>query len=415
MPTAAAGTVSPMTSLQIRRLAPVLALCCLTLLGSLAAGCNKKDQGTPGSKPQSGVTGDQGQAANLLGFPAFATKNTTRVAGGDPTADAAAVSLAVYPSTTVQNRPRAITLVGSDSWQAAVAAAVFISEPLRAPVLLSSKDELPAATRDAVGQLKPAGSRSLAGAQIVKVGDIATPEGYKSVTLGGDNPAAIASSIDRLQTRVAGRPSDSVVIVSSSAPAFAMPAAAWTAKSGDAVLFVNRDTIPAETVSRLRAHQQPKIYVLGPKSTISDAVVARLRRLGTVTRISGDSAVTNAIAFAKFIDGQFGWGVVDPGHGVVFANQERTLDAAAGAGLSASGSYGPLLLTDNSQRLPDALVQYLLDIEPGFDKDPVRGVYNHGWLLGDESSLSVEVQADIDTLLEIIPIVTIQSTGAKSR
>jgi hypothetical protein len=34
-----------------------------------------------------------------LGFPAFATKNTTRVAGADSIADAAAVALAVYPST----------------------------------------------------------------------------------------------------------------------------------------------------------------------------------------------------------------------------------------------------------------------------------------------------------------------------
>ena len=40
-----------------------------------------------------------------LGFPTFATKNTTRVAGADPTADAAAIALAVYPSTG--RRPRA--------------------------------------------------------------------------------------------------------------------------------------------------------------------------------------------------------------------------------------------------------------------------------------------------------------------
>ena len=31
----------------------------------------------------------------------------------------------------------------------------------------------------------------------------------------------------------------------------------------------------------------------------------------------------------------------------------------------------------------------------------MRGVYNHGWLIGDESAISVDVQARIDTLLEI--------------
>ena len=66
-------------------------------------------------------------------------------------------------------------------------------------------------------------------------------------------------------------------------------------------------------------------------------------RLGTVRRISGPDAVANAIAFARYSDGSFGWNVVDPGHGLVFANQQRPLDAAAGAPLSASGKYGPTI------------------------------------------------------------------------
>jgi hypothetical protein len=31
----------------------------------------------------------------------------------------------------------------------------------------------------------------------------------------------------------------------------------------------------------------------------------------------------------------------------------------------------------------------------------VRGVYNHGWIVGDDASISVGVQAKIDSLLEI--------------
>ncbi len=49
---------------------------------------------------------------------------------------------------------------------------------------------------------------------------------------------------------------------------------------------------------------------------------------------------------------------------------------------------------------------YLLDIQPGYDDDPVRGVYNHGWLMGDEAAISADVQARIDTLLEIQPVDT---------
>ena len=133
---------------------------------------------------------------------------------------------------------------------------------------------------------------------------------------------------------------------------------------------------------------------------------SELRKLGDVKRVSGPDPVTNAIAFARFTDGGFGWGVTDPGHGFVFATTRRTLDAAAAAPLSASGKYGPLLLVTEAQALPQALQDYLLDIQPGYDKDPVRGVYNHGWLMGDEAAISADVQSRIDTLLEIQPVDT---------
>ena len=56
--------------------------------------------------------------------------------------------------------------------------------------------------------------------------------------------------------------------------------------------------------------------------------------------------------------------------------------------------------------LPVPLQDYLLDIQPGYDADPVRGVYNHGWIIGDESAIAAAVQARIDTLLEIQPVDT---------
>ena len=55
---------------------------------------------------------------------------------------------------------------------------------------------------------------------------------------------------------------------------------------------------------------------------------------------------------------------------------------------------------------PQPLQDYLLDIQPGYDADPVRGVYNHGWIIGDESAMAAAVQARIDTLLEIQPVDT---------
>jgi hypothetical protein len=30
-------------------------------------------------------------------------------------------------------------------------------------------------------------------------------------------------------------------------------------------------------------------------------------------------------------------------------------------------------------------------------------VYNHGWMIGDQSAISVSVQAEVDRLLEAVP------------
>lgn len=387
----------------------------LALLAALAvtAGCGKGVSGqAEGDKPAIGKKGDEEQAAQSLGFPGFATKNTTRIGGADPTADAAGAAQAVFTAQSEATRPRAVALVDQNDWQGGIAAAVLMASPLRAPTLLTDGGDVPPATRDALKQLDPRGVRAASGAQVVRVGAAAAPDGYEAFTIESpDDPAARAAAVDRFQSSLAGRPSDHVIVVSSDAPEYAMPAAPWAAKSGDAVLFVTRTGIPAATQQALRRHQQPKIYVLGPAGVVSERVAAALRRFGTVKRISGPDPVSNAIAFARFIDGRFGWGVVDPGHGLVFANAGRTLDAAAAAPIASTGKYGPLLLLQQADRLPAALRQYLLDIQPGFDKDPVRGVYNHGWLMGDEAAISVPVQAEIDGLLEIVPVDTAAPGG----
>jgi Cell wall binding domain 2 (CWB2) len=374
---------------------------------TLLAGCGAAPRTL--DTPQLGQSGDQSQASQQLGFPGFATKNTTRVGGADAVADAAAVARAVFPSQAPGTNPAAVALVDQRDWQAALASAVLMSAPLRAPLLLSDGASLPKASSDA---LAPSGVAALGGAQVVSVGDAPTPVGYRSAPIPGSDPFTLAAAIDRFASAAAGTPSRAVLVVSADDPAYAMPAAGWAAKSGDPVLFVNRTTIPGATFAALQTHRAPRIYVLGPPSAISPAVVAALHGIGTVTRIAGADPVRTAIAFARYSDGVFGWGVTAPGHGLVFANASRPLDAAAAAPLSASGTYGPLLLVQDAATLPLKLAEYLLDVEPGYSRenDPVQGVYNHGWLIGDAGAISVPVQARIDRLLEIAPIDTSQAS-----
>jgi len=357
--------------------------------------------------PQLGSSGTQANAPQVLGFPGFATKNTTRVGGADSVANAAAVARAVYPGDGAGgagSRPRAVVLADQRDWQAALAAAVFMSAPLRAPLLLSDGGSLPAASQDALDALAPTGASELNGAQVVRIGDAPAPAGYRSSTIAGSDPIAIAAAIDRLQSVLVGHASRAVAIASADDPAYAMPAAGWAAKTGNPLLFVHRATIPGPTFAALQAHRAPRIYLLAPPSVVGTSVAQALAAIGPVTRVSAPDPVRSAIAFARLRDGRSGWGVDDPGHGLVFADAHRTLDAAAAAPLSASGPYGPLLLVDDPNVLPVPLGGYLLDIQPGYTQDPVRGVYNHGWLIGDENAISLPVQSRIDSDLEIQPL-----------
>src|SRR5205085_4869356 len=70
------------------------------------------------------------------------------------------------------------------------------------------------------------------------------------------------------------------------------------------------------------------------------------------------------------------------------------------------GTWGPLLLVGADGSLPKTLSDYLFDIQPGYRDNPTRGVYNHGWLIGDQKAISVATQSEIDDALEIAPVNT---------
>jgi hypothetical protein len=374
------------------------ALVTALLLASSVAACGDKDS------PLEVRLKEETAKQTVLGFPAVATKNTTRIGGEDPTADAGGATSAVYPGATRGTRPRAVTFVDSGDWHGGIAAAVFGAPPLRAPILLTDGSDIPEATATAVDTARPTGARALAGAQALEVGKARAPDSLRARRVSGKDPFELAAAIDALATDVAGRPSQNVIIVSKDEPRYAMPAAAWAAKSGDAVLFTERDQLPGATRSALRKHELPGIYILGPRAVVGANVERALQRLGRVRRIAGRGPGETAVAFARYSNANFGWGLRDPGHGIVFANAERTLDAAAGAILSASGKYGPLLLVEKPDDLSRPVENFLLDIQPGYRFDPVRGVYNHAWLMGDESAISVSTQARIDELSEIVRI-----------
>jgi hypothetical protein len=345
------------------------------------------------------------EAAEELGYPTFATNNTTRVGGSDPAATAAGVALAVFPSTAVAQRPAAVAIADEGQWQGAIAAAVLMAAPIQAPLLLSSDGDLPDSTSQALEALDPQGDESTKGAQVFAIGDAPVPEGLKATQVKGSDPAALAAEIAALRDKLFDGPPRHIVLAPEDEPGFAMPAASWAARSGDPVLFSGADKLPAATLKALERHPKVPVYVLGPSSAISSGVVREAAQVvAKVRRVSGEDPVENAIALARYSSGAFGWNVNDPGHGFVVARSDSPLDAAVSAPLSASGTWGPLLLSDHADTLPKALREYLLDVKPGYTTDPTRAFYNHVWVIGDQEAIDVNQQAEIDQLAELAKI-----------
>lgn len=364
-------------------------------------GNGRNSTGAPEISAQAGSN----SATAELGFPVTATKNTTRVAGADPVADVAGVVSAVFPATSPDNRPPAIALVDKSDWQGAIAASVLMASPLGIPTLLSDGGKLPAVSSDALTRLKPPGSPLAKNAQIIRIGDAAAqPSGYRTAVVPGTDIYAVAAGIDRFFSVARSKPARQVVVTTGEQPGFAMPAAAWAARSGDSVLFVKHNAVPAFTRAALRRHSHPTIYVLGPTSVVGTTVTKALRHYGTVHRIDGLTPVQNAIAFTKYSSHGFGWGITTPGQNFTVAGISRPADAAGAAVLGTAGVFAPLLLTDRADALPSSLENYFLDVQPGYQSNPNSGVFNHVWILGDGGLLSVGAQGRLDSITQLVPV-----------
>ena len=394
-------------------LRPLLAVLVLALAGLY--GCGK------GGSQQTSGGGGGGATPTLApvaaqGAVSLATRNTTRLGGADAASNAAAVARAVYPGLTQSTRPQVVVLVDQRQWLPALAASVLSGAPAGSPILFTEGDTLPAVSRETLEAMRPLGAPSLGGAQVIRIGNSASvPDGYATHTLPASaEPAVAAAAIERLLLILGGgsAPHQVIVLATGTPRALAMPAAGLSAESGAPILFVTPARIPAATTTVLARLKHPSIYVIDP-SAVGSHTLDQLGRLGRVASVTsavvptgGDEGVQNAIEVARYTDGTFGWGVKEPGHGLVFVNAANSLDAPASALLSATGDYGPLLLLASATHVPPALAGYLFDIRPAYRTPqfpPVRGAYNHGWLIGDETAISAATQAEIDSMLEIAP------------
>jgi hypothetical protein len=353
--------------------------------------------------------GDVGGASvTSLGYPVIATRNTTRISGSDPVEISLAAALAAYPTTGPGTPPAAVSVVSSEDWQAGIVASGFSSPPIGSPILLAPSGTLSEDGLGVVKQLDPTGSPTTGRTEVFTFGDVAPPQGYKVEPVAGGDPAALAVEAAELKIELEGTP-DAFVVVSSEDPGFSVPAATWAARSGDVVLFTGTDRVPEATIDFLKKKDNADVpvFVLGPPEAVSAAAFKRLDKItSSLERVSGSDPPANSVALVTFSSGTFGWNLNDPGHGYTVARADRPMDVIASTPLSTGGTWPALLLTDSSSDLPQVVLDYLLDVKPGYDTDPTRALYNHVWIIGDEAAIDVDQQAVIDDAAELTPVET---------
>lgn len=366
------------------------------------------DSGTTGP-----IGGDvEGSSVGSLGYPAVATRNTTRISGTDPADISVAAALAAYPTVGPGTPPQALTVVNVDQWQAGVAAATLSAAPVGAPILLAPSGKLTEGAADALSEFDPQGAPTTGETEVFAVGKVAPPSGYDTKTVNAKSPADLAVAIAELKSELTDAPPDAFVLVSSEEAEFASPAASWIARSGDVVLYTGKDSIPKATVDYLKKKENKDVpvFVLGPASVVSPGALKALDKVSTVERVGGEDPVSAALELVRFSSGTFGWNLNDPGHGYMIARADRPMNAIAATALSTGGTWPALLLTDDSDKLPEEVGDYFLDVKPGYDTDPTRALYDHVWIIGDEDQIDVTQQALIDDAVELEPVETLTPT-----
>ncbi len=310
------------------------------------------------------------------------------------------------PASRPPRRPQAVVLVDEHDWPGSLAASV--ARERAAPRAAALRRRRHPARREPPGAAGDASDRRGRAGRCP--GDPDRDLGRRARGLSdahrdsrrGD-PAAVAAAIERLsRAPAAARPRQVIVLAADAPLALQMPAAGLAAESGAPILFVNAGTVPAATAAALTRLRRPAIYVIGPSAVGARALGGaraasgtsrpiRRRLDGRPKRRSRARSRTRSPWRASPTAASAGESK-NPATASCSRTPARPLDAPAGAPLSASGDYAPLLLLESSAAVPPALARYLSDIQPAYGSapqyQPVHGAYNHGWLIGDERAIS---------------------------
>ena len=332
-------------------------------------------------------------------------RNVVRVPGLSPADVSAAAVLSTYDPRAGRPQPEGFVLVGTGDWQNAVIAAQFAAKPVSAGLLAIKREFIPTAPDDVLARVHPTGFPKAEGLKVMVLGH-AGDDVYADLQDLALKPTELQAKAPALSAKLvpfrggwARKYSDTIAITSADARDYALPVGAWSAYSGDTVGFVHRNSIPASTKAMLVQREKlrlrkPAIYVVAPKSVISDAVVQQLRAYGPVQRVAGRDAVQTSVALARFHDPAtgFGWGVKRGPASVSIVNVGSWANAIGAFTYAATGPQAPLLLTNQGSGLPKAVTGYLSSL---------RGPKpNQAFIFGGPGAMSSATAGQLDGLLD---------------
>jgi peptidoglycan-N-acetylglucosamine deacetylase len=322
----------------VRRVPRVLLALLLVLVGPGVMAVS----GSWASPPPASTVSSQETLAADLDF------SVERLAGTDRYATATAVSRQFFPAGV----PVAFVTTGAnfpDGLAAGPAGA-----RLNGPVLFTTKDTLPSATRTELTRLDPG--------RIYLVGGTAAVSESVRTALASYGPVTRVSGADRFATAAAlsslAYPSGAATAYVATGEAFpdALSGGAAAGVQSAPMLLTRSTSLPDSTRTELERLAPDRIMVIGGTTAVSSAVASELAGIATVERVAGDTRYTTALAVSARV-----FGPDRPG--VMVATGLSWPDALA-SGPAVRFTRGPVLLSTGTTMPPGSWTQLTTNLTP---------------------------------------------------
>ena len=305
--------------------------------------------------------------------PSGSDTDISRIAGADRYATAAAISKSRFGAGA-----STVFIATGSSFPDALAGAPAAARA-KAPVLLTARNELPAATATELARLDPSAIVVLGGSGVVSDAVVTKLRGYAGnvVRWAGADRFATAAKISASSFSTGVN-----VAYLATADTFpdALSGGAVAGRVGGPILLVKRTGIPGATARELARLKPAKIVILGGTSVVSDAVrhAADAYTTGSVGRLAGVDRYATSVQVSR--------SAYSSSDSVFIATGTKFPDGLAGGPVAAL-LPGPLLLVTPTQ-LPSVVRSELQRLGP-----------DNVYVLGGTGVVSGSVVTAIDAAL----------------